>query len=119
MQRCQVVWLWRSPVSRSFQLRLVASERLVNEFWFLVVLISASLPRNPMRVARLAYITVLLFLLPVSVGALNSERSRSQERSGEPECIVGGTGRESGEVAAGDRTNPQGRISAGGADKAE
>jgi len=46
-----------------------------------------------MRVARLAYISGSPFSAPGCLfGARNSERSRSQERSGEPECIVGGPG---------------------------
>lgn len=52
IQRCQVVWFWRSPVSRSFQLRFVASDKSVNEVWLWVVRTSASLPRNPMRLTR-------------------------------------------------------------------
>ena len=43
--RCQVVCDWRSPVSRSFQTRLVASERTVKVELLRVVRDSASLPR--------------------------------------------------------------------------
>src|SRR5579862_7036103 len=52
MMRCQVDLDCHSPVARSFQLRLVATESTVKRALLRVVLVSASLPKNPMSETR-------------------------------------------------------------------
>src|SRR5260370_22059374 len=64
MQRCQVVSRTYSPVSRFFQLRLVATERMAYCLLLVVVLTSASLPRNPIRVMRFMVVVISFDLLP-------------------------------------------------------
>src|SRR6266478_886572 len=77
MIRCHVVCDCLSPVSRSFQLRLVASESIVKDALLLVVLVSASLPRNPVSDTRLAYMIFgLLFFCPRCLGAHIPEGAR-------------------------------------------
>src|SRR5579863_8955234 len=76
MIRCQVVSDFHSSVSRSFQLRLVASESTVKDALLRVVLVSASLPRNPMNDTRFAYMIFGLLFLLRFVSGHTSRRAR-------------------------------------------
>jgi hypothetical protein len=96
-----------APVSRFFQLRLVASERTVKVELLRVERDRASEPSYPIKVTLLN-----ISLSPFArllIGATKDKRGRSQERSVEPECFFGGTGR----IPVSRRTDPQGGIRLG------
>src|SRR5262249_4633076 len=95
MTRCQVVFDCHSPLARSLQLRLVASERTVKRALLRVLLVSGSLPRYPISETRLVKdMTLVSFSAPdLSRGA----RKQAEPLPRSPECFVGGTGRNYGE----------------------
>src|SRR5262249_20073291 len=92
MTRCQVDFDCHSPVSRSFQLRLVASESTVKRALLRVDLVSASLPRNPISETR--------FVKDIAMVSFFCSRCRSGRETASgaaPKakvCFFGGTAKE-------------------------
>src|ERR1700732_1418318 len=109
MMRCQVDLDCHSPVWRSFQLRLVASESTVKRALLRVVLVSASLPKNPMSETR--------FVKDIAMVSFFCSRCRSGHETASgaaPKaqvCFFGGPPRRGSAGPAGWRgsRNPQGR----------
>src|SRR5215472_9288157 len=112
MARCHSVREVHSPVARSFQEFLVASEKAVKFVLFLVVRVSASPPRNRVKVTLLRYIWFLL--LPAVPGRGTQKASDEAPKRVEVHRWGNWTG-----FRRALRANSKSGTLAGGADKAE
>ena len=92
-QRCHSDLDSHSPVSGFFQEFFVATEKTVILLLLASVFDSASRPRKPVKVTLLRYIVFISLSAPFFIGAPESKWNRSQERSGESKCFVGGAKR--------------------------